>query len=75
MQVYLKWYPSAVPESIGGAAGWVGGLGAFGGFLIPPLMGLFVDLYSSIGFTLGFILFVLLSILCLGILGLLNKKG
>ena len=32
----FKIVPQVVPQAIGGAAGWVGGLGAFGGFAIPP---------------------------------------
>ena len=34
----FKMVPQAVPQAVGGAAGWVGGLGAFGGFAIPPMM-------------------------------------
>jgi len=70
----FKMVPGAVPEAVGGAAGWVGGLGALGGFIIPPLMGFFVDAYSILGYSLGFILFVILSLLCLGIVILLRKK-
>jgi nitrate/nitrite transporter NarK len=29
-----------VPHAVGGAAGWVGGLGALGGFVLPPIMGI-----------------------------------
>lgn len=32
----FKLVAQEVPEAVGGAAGWVGGLGAFGGFAIPP---------------------------------------
>ncbi|MBE0597284.1 MAG: MFS transporter, partial [Desulfuromonadales bacterium] len=35
----FKILPQEVPQAVGGAAGWVGGLGAFGGFVIPPLLG------------------------------------
>ncbi|MDP4979961.1 MAG: MFS transporter, partial [Desulfobacterales bacterium] len=38
----FKLVPKYSPAAVGGAAGIVGGLGAFGGFVIPPLMGLFV---------------------------------
>ena len=35
----FKLVPKYSPAAVGGAAGIVGGLGAFGGFVIPPLMG------------------------------------
>jgi len=38
----FKLVPQEIPEAVGGAAGWVGGLGAFGGFVVPPIMGIFV---------------------------------
>lgn len=38
--IVFKLVPTYVPDAVGGAAGWVGGLGAFGGFIIPPLMGI-----------------------------------
>ena len=34
----FKLVTTYVPEAIGGAAGWVGGLGAFGGIAIPPFI-------------------------------------
>lgn len=37
--IVFKLVPHYVPEAVGGAAGWVGGLGAFSGFLLPPIMG------------------------------------
>ncbi len=37
--VVFKLVPWFVPNAVGGAAGWVGGLGAFGGFVLPPIMG------------------------------------
>lgn len=38
--VIFKLVPRYVPSAVGGASGWIGGLGAFGGFVIPPVMGL-----------------------------------
>ncbi len=35
----MKLVPVYVSKSVGGASGWVGGLGAFGGFIIPPVLG------------------------------------
>ncbi len=39
----FKMVPKYVPEAVGGAAGLVGGLGALGGFIIPPFLGAVVD--------------------------------
>ncbi len=50
-----------VPEAVGGAAGWVGGLGAFGGFVVPPLLGTFVDSFGGAGYSLGFAIYVALA--------------
>ncbi len=61
----FKMVPSLVPEAIGGASGWVGGLGAFGGFVIPPAMGKFVSVEGSAGYAHGFSVFVFLSLLAL----------
>lgn len=37
--IVFKLLPTYVPNAVGGAAGWVGGLGALGGFILPPVMG------------------------------------
>jgi MFS transporter, NNP family, nitrate/nitrite transporter len=37
--IVFKLVPRYTPDAIGGASGWIGGLGALGGFVIPPLMG------------------------------------
>ncbi len=57
----FKLVPTYVPEAVGGAAGWVGGLGAFGGFVIPPIMGFTVAQMGEIGYARGFIVFILLA--------------
>lgn len=59
----FKLVPQEVKEAVGGAAGWVGGLGAFGGFAIPPVMGLFVRARGSAGYASGFVTFVALATL------------
>lgn len=46
--------PLYVPEAVGGASGIIGGIGAFGGFVIPPILGLFVDYYGVSGYATGF---------------------
>ncbi len=50
-----------VPEAVGGASGWVGGLGAFGGFVVPPILGVFVDKMGAIGYARGFVVYVFLA--------------
>jgi NNP family nitrate/nitrite transporter-like MFS transporter len=54
--------PAYVPEAVGGASGLVGGLGAFGGFVIPPVLGAFVDLSGTAGYATGFVVFVALAL-------------
>ncbi|MCB2353162.1 MFS transporter [Clostridium estertheticum] len=63
----FKILPKEIPHAIGGAAGWVGGLGAFGGFVIPPLMASFIDKTgkSLSGFSNGFIIFIVLNVISL----------
>ncbi len=69
----FKLVPKYVPHATGGAAGWVGGLGAFGGFVVPPILGIFVQNYGVIGYSKGFIVYVILSIFAIIISGLLWK--
>lgn len=57
----FKLVPQEVPEAVGGAAGWVGGLGAFGGFAIPPVLGMFVRWFGQEGYASGFAVFVALA--------------
>ncbi len=59
----FKLVPKYVPKATGGAAGWVGGLGAFGGFLVPPILGIFVDKYGDAGYAKGFIVYVILALI------------
>lgn len=57
----FKIVPQAVPQAVGGAAGWVGGLGAFGGFVIPPMMAFAVGDLGERGYSIGFVVFVYLT--------------
>ncbi len=57
----FKLVPKYVPHATGGAAGWVGGLGAFGGFVVPPILGLFVQNYGVLGYSKGFIVYTILA--------------
>jgi len=70
----FKLVPKYSPAAVGGAAGIVGGLGAFGGFVIPPLMGLFVKLNGNAGYSLGFIVFLSLALLAIGLIILLKGR-
>jgi len=62
----FKLMPQYVTEAVGGAAGWIGGLGAFGGFVIPPVMGAFVRSQGEAGYAAGFVVFVLLALFSFG---------
>ena len=59
--------PLYIPEAVGGASGWIGGIGGAGTLVIIPALGTFVDVYGPIGFARGFVLFVILSAVCAGI--------
>lgn len=59
--------PKYIPDAVGGASGWIGGLGGAGTLIIIPLLGAFVDVYGQIGYARGFSVFVVLSTICAGI--------
>ena len=61
----FKLMPQYVPEAVGGAAGWIGGLGAFGGFVIPPILGTFVRSSGDSGYATGYIVYVVLALVSL----------
>jgi len=69
----FKLVPSYVPGAVGGAAGWIGGLGAFGGFALPPLMGAIAGRYGEAGYARGFLIFVALAAVNLLIIRALIK--
>ena len=69
----FKLVPKYVPHATGGAAGWVGGLGAFGGFVVPPILGLFVQNYGVIGYSRGFIVYIMLAMVAIIISAILWK--
>lgn len=70
----FKLVAQEVPEAVGGAAGWVGGLGAFGGFAIPPVMGTIVELRGMAGYATGFLVFIGLAALSLFLVMLLKRR-
>ncbi len=57
----FKMVPKYVPHAVGGASGLVGGLGALGGFVIPPVLGLFAGALGSQGYSGGFFTYVVLA--------------
>lgn len=63
----FKMVPKYVPEAVGGAAGLVGGLGALGGFIIPPFLGAVVDAMGTQGYAGGFFAYVLLAVMAIGV--------
>lgn len=69
----FKLVPQAVPQAVGGAAGWVGGLGAFGGFVLPPVLGGVVRSMGQSGYPAGFLLFLGLAGVSLALALLLKR--
>jgi MFS transporter, NNP family, nitrate/nitrite transporter len=65
----FKMVPKYVPAAVGGAAGIVGGLGALGGFIIPPFLGAVVDALGTPGYTGGFFAYVVLAVMAIGVSG------
>ena len=61
----FKLVPQAVPHAVGGAAGWVGGMGAFGGFAIPPMLAFAVRDLGKNGYSIGFIIYLFLALVSL----------
>ena len=61
------------PMALGGAAGIVRGLGAFGGFVIPLVIGLLVKFSGPAGYPRGFSVFAGLSLLALIATSVLNR--
>lgn len=70
----FKLVPKYSPKSVGGAAGVVGGLGAFGGFIIPPLMGLFVKYFGDDGYAWGYSVFVITALVSLAVFAILHRR-
>ncbi len=71
--VVFKLVPHYVPEAVGGAAGWVGGLGAFGGFVIPPIMGALSGLSTGVHeYGAGFWVFAVLAVIDWVVIGWLK---
>jgi NNP family nitrate/nitrite transporter-like MFS transporter len=61
----FKLVAKEVPQAVGGASGWVGGLGAFGGFALPPILGAFVRIQGQGGYASGFVIYVVIGAISL----------
>jgi len=57
--------PKYVPDAVGGASGWIGGVGGAGTLIVLPLLGVFVDVMGPIGYARGFSVFVVMSAVCM----------
>lgn len=69
----FRMVPDYVPNAVGGAAGWIGGLGALSGFVLPPLLGWFVAGFGVVGYARGFAAFIALAIMSLLLTALLRN--
>ncbi len=58
----FKLVPQYVPDAVGGTAGWVGGLGALGGFVVPPILGHIAQTMGQVGYSRGYVVYVVLAI-------------
>jgi NNP family nitrate/nitrite transporter-like MFS transporter len=70
----FKKVPKEIPDAVSGASGWIGGLGAFGGFVMPPVFGSIASRMGDIGYARGFLVFVVLSVLGLLLIYALNRS-
>ena len=61
----FKMVPLYVPDAVGGTAGWVGGLGALGGFVVPPILGNIAQSMGAIGYARGYVVYVILAVISL----------
>ena len=67
----FKLVPHYVPDAVGGTAGWVGGLGALGGFVVPPLLGRIAQDMGTIGYARGYVVYIVLALASLLLTALL----
>lgn len=72
--IVFKLVARYVPDAVGGASGWIGGLGALGGFVIPPLMGAATSIIGGPhAYARGFLPFAVLVVLALPVVAYLNR--
>ena len=72
--IVFKLLPRYIPDAVGGASGWIGGLGALGGFVIPPVIGVVTGMVGgTAGYARGFLPFAVLVVLALPVVGVLSR--
>ena len=71
----FKLVPQAVPDAVGGAAGWVGGLGAFGGFVLPLTLNSLIHPETGTGYAEGFWIYFGLFALSFAIILILKSRS
>ena len=63
-----------VPRAVGGASGWVGGLGALSGFILPPIMGAIAGAAGGdLAYARGFLVIAGLAIAGIAVVGWLTN--
>lgn len=68
--------PEYVSDAVGSVSGLIGGLGAFGGFVVPPVLGAFVGRFGAEGYAYGFVIYVVLAAISIAAtLGLARQNG
>jgi NNP family nitrate/nitrite transporter-like MFS transporter len=72
----FKILPQVIPSAMGGASGWIGGLGALGGFLFPIVQGLFIadPKVADPGYNLSFAVYLTAGLASLVLLVILTRK-
>jgi MFS transporter, NNP family, nitrate/nitrite transporter len=70
----FKLVTKEIPQAVSGASGWVGGLGAFGGFVLPPILSSFVRAQGAPGYATGFLIYVVLAILSIALVFVLTRS-
>lgn len=74
--IVFKLLPGYVPGSVGGASGWIGGLGALGGFVLPPLIGAVSGAVGGdVGYARGFLPMVVLVLVAFPLVAWLARRS
>ncbi len=72
--IVFKLLPRYVPDAVGGASGWIGGLGALGGFVLPPVIGAVTGAVGgTTGYARGFLPVAVLVVIALPVVTWLQR--
>jgi NNP family nitrate/nitrite transporter-like MFS transporter len=72
--IVFKLLPHYVPHAVGGASGWIGGLGALGGFVLPPVIGAVTGVVGgATGYARGFLPVAVLLVVALPVVTWLQR--